>query len=350
MTDFDLTPAQSGMLDEVKADPIRPSTDGAIVAKMEETGQLVEIGPEGNLKDFDGPEQLEEPIPETPVPPDLAAEIDGTAEEVPVVDPDSEDPDDFKPSEIDLKVDTLDDVGAEVARAMDRHDEVLILDEIAERAISTMVYSFEQSGKVLTDLSVAGVNEVVRLMNERGGCQIGISEQQPFVEEFREGDKDYYRVMIFAKDARFPETGRWGTATEPKIMATKKGPIWDKFALTKALNKAQRNALKMQIPEEWRQVIIAQSKGTPALKMLQPLGSGAVAELPPALDDEQAQLLKKEIHEAYGRLKEFNRLAMPPGMFNAYLTKAETESHERLEVFRDSILELVQREEGKVSS
>jgi hypothetical protein len=356
MSEFDLTPAQAGLLDEIGADALRPSSEGAIVAKVRDGGMLVEIPADAatteDIASFDGPEVLEAVPPPPEVPADLKGEgeggetIEGEAEEIPVEG--SENPDDYMPPEQELGVDVrAADIGAEVARAMDRNDEVIILNELQERAIETMVYAFEQGGDLMVDLSVAGVNEVVRLMNERGGTQVGISEQRaPLVEEVKGADdKDYFRVLVFAKDARFPESGRWGTAMEPKFAARKKGPdVFDKFALAKALSKAQRNALKALIPEEWRQVIIAQSKGTDALQQLQPTGGGEVAKLPPPIEGPKADAVKAEIHAAYKELRELNRLKMPPARFNAYLTKAETESLERLELLRDTLLELAEAE------
>jgi hypothetical protein len=333
MTGFDPTPAQSGLLDEHEAEPLS-QTPAAIVAKKPD-GTMIEITPEGEVH-----EMTEEARP-SPVDVDPEV-IEGTAEELP--DPAAEDdPDAFRPPEVSLAVDTRD--SADVYRAMDRNDEELILDELMGRAITTMLYSFEQGGQLLTDFTVAGVNETIRLMNERGGTQVGISSQQPIADEFTENGEKYYRVMVFAKDARFPESGRWGTAVEPAMMDTKKkGKVWDKFALTKALNKAQRNALRAFIPEDFRQTIIAMYLGEGRVKELKPLGGGAVAELPPPLNDEKAQALKAEIEESYRELKTLNRLRMPPGRLHVYLTRAESESHERLEALRDQIRELVDEE------
>ncbi len=338
MTDFNLTPAQSGILDELAADPVT-QTEDAVLAKKQD-GTMVEITPEGEVRDpTEAPPQ---PEPEV---------IDGEAEEIPDEET-IEDPELSKPPAAALAVDIRD--SQDVYRAMDRNDEVMILEEIQGRALDTFVYSFKLAGKLTTDLTVSGVSEVVRLMNERGGCQIGISEQPPIVEEFREGDEDFYRVLVYARDGRQAGSGRWGTAVEPKMMELKDGTKkWDKFAMTKALNKAERNALKKQIPEDFRQTVIHQYLGTHHVLELKPLavtGGGAVAELPPALDDERAQAIKAEIHDAYKRLRALNKLKLPPARFNAFLTKAETESHERLEVFRDSILDWITEEEKRLAA
>lgn len=362
MSDFDLTPAQAGIADENDLKVLRPTVEGKVLA-VSPNGDLSEITPDGevlsgefdNVEDYPGAEPVD--LPPAPPPPESVMEpstpLDPSPPEVPVsleAPGEEPDPEDYKPPEVALAVDTRDE--ADVYRAMDRHDELLILDELQGRAIKTMVYSFESGGQLLTDLSVHGVNETVRLMNERGGCQIGISPSiEPIVNEVREGEEDYYQVLVFACDARFPSTGRWGTATEPKVMQRRNGDrVWDKFALTKALNKAERNALKKQIPEDWRQFIIAQATNQDRVEYLRPLGSGAVAELPPAIQGERADLLRKEIHEAYAELKELNRLAMPPGRFNGWLTRVETESEERMEAFRDQLRGLVDGEKERLAA
>lgn len=361
--EFDLTPAQAGITDENNLKVLRPTVDGKVLA-IAADGVLVEIAPDGEsttgqfekAEEYPGVTEEVEPPPAPPAPEEVmggGTPLDAFTPEVPISleKPGQEpDPEDYKPPEVALAVDDRSE--ADVYRAMDRADELLILDELQGRVIKTMVYSYESKGELITDLSVYGVNETVRLMNERGGCQIGVSPvPEPIVTEVREGEEDYYQVMVFARDARFPETGRWGSATEPKVMTLKNGnKVWDKFALTKALNKAERNALKKQIPEDWRQFIIAQATQQDRVEYLRPLGSGVVAELPPAIQSEEAELIRRQIHEVYAELKELNRLAMPPGRFNGWLTRVETESEERMEAFRDQLIDLVAGEKERLAA
>lgn len=343
----DPTPAQSGILDQLNAEPISFTEDDSWLAKKPD-GTMVEITLEGELRE-----------PGEPAPPEPEV-IDAEAEEVPVddgpLDPSEASPEEIeaaKPDAVAIAVDPSDP--ADVYRAMDRADEILILDELAERALDTFIYSFESGGNRMTDLTVAGVNESVRLMNERGGTQIGVSEQAPVVEHFKRGEEDYIRVLVFARDGRTPGSGRWGTAVEPEKQKGK----WDKFAFTKALNKAQRNALKMQIPEEFRQRLIAQYLGTHHMQELKSIeqikgaltgsGAGAVAELPPALDDDKAKAIKAEIQERYRRLRELNPLKCPAAKLNAFLAKAETESHERMELLRDTFDQWIAEEEARLA-
>lgn len=336
--EFDLAPAQAGILDELEADAVS-LTEEAVLAKKPD-GSMVEVTPEGEIRE---PEQAA-PAPEPEV-------IDGEAQEVPLDDVDSATPEEIeaaKPTELEIAVDPA--LPADVFRAMDRADEILILEELQGRALQTFVYSFESKGKRQTDLTVAGVNESVRLMNERGGTQIGISEQPPVVEYEERGGKDYVRVLVFARDDRHKGSGRWGTAVEP---LNHSNGAWDKFAFTKALNKAERNALKKQIPEDFRQSIIAQYLGTvhhqqlKTIKELQVAGGGS-AELPsgPALEDDRAEALRSEINERYRQLREMNPLKLPPALKTQRLKQAEADGHERMEAFRDTIDDWI-REEGE---
>jgi hypothetical protein len=311
-------------MDELEAEPIT-QTEAGIVAKLPD-GRMVEIDAEGNDREIT--EEAE------PADVELDPEVfEGTAVEI----------EEAMPPEEALAVDVRDP--SDVYRAMDRADEVMILEELMGRALDTMLYSFPQEGKTVTDLTVAGVNETVRMMNERGGTQIGISPQPPVVAEFTENGERFYRVMVFGRDARFPESGRWAASIEPAMMTKKDGSKkWDKFALTKALNKAQRNALKAFIPEDFRQHIIALYLNKGSVQELKRLGTGSVAELPPALDDDRAKEIKAEIEAAWQELNEINRQRMPPGRYNVYLTRAETDSHGRMEAFRDQIRELLAEE------
>lgn len=326
-----LTPSQHGKLDEIGADPVQMLDNGAVVVKVEGTGELRQIGPRGGDEPFTGELTNPEPALELDAGALAAEIIEGSAEEdvEPPAGADVEGADESKPSEADLAVDSRGSaelVRHEAVKAMDRADEVLILDEIQGRTLRTFVYSFEQSGQILTDLTVAGVNEVIRLMNERGGCQIGISEQPPIIEEITEDGKEKVRVQVYAFDARRPGTGRWGVATEPKKMRLKGGgEVYDKFAVTKALNKAQRNALKMQIPEEFRQTIIATFLNEPkAVKVLEPVGAGAVGALPPPADSAEAKQLLKEIEETRDEIYKHDRVSvLNPAKYNAWLTQAQ---------------------------
>lgn len=314
------TPAQEGVTDELEAQVIGWDDDQVNLIVQKPGGETVQVTPEGEI--LPGVEEVEI--------------VDAS-------DPDAEGiPDDYKPPEEALAVDVVDP--RDVYRAMDRNDEVMILDELMGRAIAAMVYSFESGGKLQTDLSVGGVNETVRLMNERGGTRLGISPQPPLVEKVEKDGETYYQVMVFALDSR-TGAGRWGVATEPENMSLKSGgKKWDKFALTKALNKAQRNALRAHIPEEFRQKVIALALADGNVKKLKPLGAGTTAggtplELQgPVIEGPHADRVRAECDGVYKKLKEgFGQLVLPPARYHLLFEEANHDSVERLEAFRDYV-------------
>lgn len=234
-------------------------------------------------------------------------------------------------------------------RAMDRADEEQILDELMGRALEAMVYSFEQGGKKVTDLSYGGVHEAVRTLNVRGLTEIRVSNVPPVVDEITEDGGSYYRVLAYAED-RKNGGGQWGTAVVPKRMKLKAGTaaawrkkgrevrdddtVWDQFALTKALSKAQRNAQKPMLPLEYVQALVAQYLGQPAkVRHIRSSTAEKLEELPPPLTDERAEGQKAEARDIYDQIKQAaGRAWFPAAEFNAYLARAEHD-HDRLDDF-----------------
>lgn len=262
---------------------------------------------------------------------------------------------DFKPSGADLVVaDPGDEAGVFVV--LDRHDEAMILDEFQRRALDVMLYDFPQGGQRVVDLSVQGVNECIRLMNNTGKCSIAIDreagvewERELMDTDFAPGVK-HITATVFARDAR-TGYGQYGTFSQPTQMkltdrtlaARRKagkfvpedGIMSDPFARQKALNKAQRNALRAMIPEALRQTLIAQYRGDDVAVRRIRAGAGAskVAELPAPLTDERAEGLRARAREVFSEIQGYSRTRwLLPGAFDAQLTRAEW-SHERLEEF-----------------
>lgn len=265
-----------------------------------------------------------------------------------------EEAEDFKPSPADLVAAGPDDTHGTLV-VLDRHDELAIIEEFQRRALEVMLYDVPKGGDRLIDLSYAGVNEGVRLLNTMGGLRIGIVEGtlQVVTEHYDVGDgpEPFFVATIAAREAT---TGylQYGTASEPQWMkltdrtiarykrekkpVREDGKIFDVFARAKAINKAQRNALKVQIPETMRQTMIATYKGdTAALKQIQ-AGRGAeqLAQLPPPLpeDDDRANELRGRCRELYTEIRAVDVLKVLPAQFHAYLTRAEV-SYEKLEGF-----------------
>ena len=246
---------------------------------------------------------------------------------------------------------------------LDKHDEDAILEEFQRRALKVMLYDFPQSGAPggkVVDLSYQGVNEAVRLLNNTGKCRVRI---RPDVKEIRretiEG-VEYVVATVYAEDER-TGYGQFGTSREPlwmkvngsaatkarqngtpvrteKIEGTTVNRIFDVFAETKALNKAQRNALKVMIPERMRQALIAMARhDESALKTIQAgAGAEAMAELPPPLDDDAAKALNVRIREAYDRIRAVSVTTLLPGQFGAKLARAQ-HSHELLTALAEEL-------------
>lgn len=123
----------------------------------------------------------------------------------------------------------------DVYHQMDRMDEQQILDEIKGASLEKLVYI---SGNIKM-LSLAGVREAVRRLNAGGQARIRITDREPIVTE----TDDYVEVRVYAEDA-LNGGGSWGFKRQDK--KTARG-----FALEMALSKAQRNALRSLIPEQW---------------------------------------------------------------------------------------------------
>lgn len=268
---------------------------------------------------------------------------------------DAEPVEDFKPPAQDLVALDKDDV----FRAMDRADEELILDELQGRALEVMVYSFEQGGTLVTDLSYAGVSEAVRTLNDRGFARMRIApDPLPQVEEFSQDNNRYVRVRVYAEDEA-TGAGRWGTATEPQRMKLKPqtaqrrrkmgeqipedNTVYDKFAETKALSKASRNALKSLLPVEFTEKLKAQYLKTPDKVKYLERGKGfETAQLPPPLDDDEAKGLLSEIEQLYDKVREHDagKERLTPGKYQLHLSR-NSHSHELLRAYRDSLADFL---------
>lgn len=277
------------------------------------------------------------------------AEEEPAAEEV--LTPDAgdvqADPEEHKPEQGVELVARL-DVDGDEFRVMSLLDEEQILDALQGRPSNVMVYSWrdKKTGKPVSGLSWAGVAECVRTMNAKRVTSIRVSpDVKPLVEEFHEANEhgemvSFFRVMVYAED-RANGGGQWGIAHQPKFQTYKdpnKAPTLDPFAQTKALSKAQRNAMEPLVPLEFREVLVAQClKDEARVKQIR-AGAGAEqeAQLPPPVDDGRAKDLRKAIFETYDELKQVNRLALLPGRFNIDLQRSQHD-HALLESFLERL-------------
>ena len=111
-------------------------------------------------------------------------------------------------------------------------DDQSIIADMQGHAIEDYVYSFKQGGRTVQGLTLAGINEAA---NRRGGLEV---ESIQYKET-----EDTWQVVAKAVDT-ITNNSRYGACEQPKKMGSKADP----FAFTKAVHKAQRNALKQLIP------------------------------------------------------------------------------------------------------
>lgn len=260
---------------------------------------------------------------------------------------------------------------ADFYRAMSRADELQIAQEIQGNAPKAMLYSFRQKGSQVLGLSWKGVREAVRQINTRGLGRIGVAgDVTPTFEEvtidvdtgLKDDDgrpilekREAVRVTVLVRDEQHGGSG-WGTATQTKEMKLKQKdkkdrPIWqpDPFAATKALSKAQRNALEPFVPLELVEELKEQYKGTGSVDYIEGTAH-ELPDLPPPLDDELAKEKVEQIRKLYADFKKKDPEAtkkLTPGQFNRFLDTAQRDSHERLDDFIAHLTGLIEGSEEK---
>ena len=135
--------------------------------------------------------------------------------------------------------------------AMDAWDEKAIIDELAGKVMEEFIYRIDKrdqrtgQAKTVVGLTWAGTKEIQRVMASKG--QI-ISLGLPDIRE----DPDKYTIMVKATNMYY-KSEMYGGAVQKK--ADKFGNE-DGYAFTKALSKAQRNAIRAHIPEAFAASLI----------------------------------------------------------------------------------------------
>lgn len=122
-------------------------------------------------------------------------------------------------------------VAAEV-EVIDSVDDQAIVEMMTGQTIQDYVYSFKQGGRVVEGLTLAGINEAA---NRRGGIQVNNIE-------YKETDKSWMATAQ-AVDTIIGNS-RYGAYEQPKMIGGRPDP----YAFTKAIHKAQRNAIKQLLP------------------------------------------------------------------------------------------------------
>ena len=119
----------------------------------------------------------------------------------------------------------------EISTFEEKEDQIII-NQMQSASVEEYIYTFQQGGRKVTGLTLAGINEAA---NRRGNIE---------VEDITTKEKDdSWLVIIKARD-KVTNTSRYGAYEQPKIYYNKPDP----FAYTKAVHKAQRNAIKQLLP------------------------------------------------------------------------------------------------------
>jgi len=127
---------------------------------------------------------------------------------------------------------------------METRDEQQIIDDMRGRVINEYVYDFTtKDGKHVTGLSYAGVKELSSNMGS-------IHTDEPMILQWDNNGTNGIMAKVRAIDVR-KNNARWGTAFQSWKMRLKNGMLVDDiFAVTKAISKAERNAIRKIIPEK----------------------------------------------------------------------------------------------------
>ena len=115
---------------------------------------------------------------------------------------------------------------------VDQVDDQAIIELMTGQTIQDYVYSFKQGGRTVEGLTLAGINEAA---NRRGGIQ---------VEEIDYEDREHSWIATAKAVDTITGSSRYGAYEQPKMAGGRPDP----FAFTKAIHKAQRNAIKQLIP------------------------------------------------------------------------------------------------------
>lgn len=168
---------------------------------------------------------------------------------------------------------------------LNQRDDDAIVGMLTGQAIEEYVYSFRQGGRLVQGLTLAGINEAA---NRRGGIQVD-------EVEFEERETSWI-ATVKATDT-YTGNSRFGAYEQPK----KSGGREDAHAFTKAVHKAQRNAIKQLLP-------------TPIIKevinyylQMQARPAAVATEEPPTRHEEQAEKVTNHQKAAFAiaqRLRE----------------------------------------------
>ena len=115
---------------------------------------------------------------------------------------------------------------------LDQVDDRAIVEMMTGQAIEDYVYSFKQGGRTVEGLTLAGINEAA---NRRGGIQIDSVEYE---------EREHSWLAIAKATDTVTGSSRYGAYEQVKAIGNRSDP----HAFTKAVHKAQRNAIKQLLP------------------------------------------------------------------------------------------------------
>lgn len=231
----------------------------------------------------------------------------------------------------------------EVAQVLDQHDVAQILMLAQQQLIKKSLYDFPQGGERIVDLSLEGVNEVVRLMNSTGKMRAAIDPNSLKIEREVQDGVPMIVATVYAHDP-ISGFGFFGTSSEPERMkltdakanqrrqdgkvVADDNTIFDVFARAKATGKAQRNALKRFVPEEVRQTLIAQYLGdSRRIERVQTVSEVKALEAAPPLTDPVAVELRERCDALYAEIRELaggrGKAALTPATYQAYMLQSQ---------------------------
>jgi hypothetical protein len=258
------------------------------------------------------------------------------------------------PPAMELAISDPRDMG-EVVRAMDANDVAMLLERVQGDALEKWIYKAGDN----VGLSIHGVQDIVIAMNASARCRIRILPETMNVEREQEltgvdgAADDYWSVTIAAVDE---VTGLTfiGHSQEPVFQKRRDGSrSFDKFSKTKALQKAQRNALAAHIPEVVEQTVIATYLNDPRrVKPILTVAQAKAAELPPALTGPEAEAKVARARELLAAIHEVGpeaRMRYTPGQFHAHLTNAQHDLA-RLDDFIAYLEERLEKMPGEVAA
>ncbi|MBW2674349.1 MAG: hypothetical protein JRD89_13225, partial [Deltaproteobacteria bacterium] len=131
--------------------------------------------------------------------------------------------------------------GQELILMVEQRDEQQIMQEILGDVLRQYVYRFEVGGRVVTNVSYAGVKEAAR---RRGNIHVTKIE----VDEMKDGQGYLAKAEIYDLANNFKT---WGVAVQRKKMRLRDGrEVEDDFCVQKAVSKAIRNGLRACVPEK----------------------------------------------------------------------------------------------------